>query len=112
MITMNNLETVRTIILVVGWPVLVIGSIYLFIKGRQVYSMVKGSMVGKITKILVVSMMVEMYSLGIVTTAYMYSNVDNGVAIGLPIFAVWFIMFVWSMKTLISATNEVHRMTQ
>jgi len=109
---MNNLETVRTIILAVGWPVLIAGSVYLFIKGRQVYSMVNGSIVGKITKILVVTMMVEMYSLGIVTTAYMFDNVNNGVVVGIPIFAIWFVMFVWAMKTMISATNEVNKMSQ
>lgn len=109
---MNNLETVRTLILVVGWPVLIGGSMYLLVKGRQVYNMVKGSMVGKITKILVVSMIVEMYSLGIVTTAYMYSDVENGVVVGLPIFAVWFVMFVWSMKTLIATADEVHTLAQ
>lgn len=107
---MNNLQTVRTIILVVGWPVLVAGSIYLFVKGRQVYSMVKGSMIGKITKAMVITMLVEMYSLGIVTTAYMYADEKNGVLVGIPIFAIWFVMFIWSMKTLIVARNEIHKM--
>jgi hypothetical protein len=109
---MNNFETVRTLILIIGWPVLIVGSIYLFVKGRQVYNMVKGSMIGKITKTLVVTMMVEMYSLGIVTTAYMYENVNNGVVVGIPIFAIWFVMFIWSMKTLIAARNEIHKMNQ
>ena len=107
---MNNLNTVRTIILVIGWPVLMAGSAYLFIKGRQVYEMVRGSMIGKITKALVITMMVEMYSLGIVTTAFMYENVQKGVIIGIPVFVIWFIMFVWSMKTLIAARNEIHKM--
>jgi hypothetical protein len=109
---MSNLEIVRTIILVVGWPVLIAGSIYLFVKGRQVYSMVKGSMIGKITKAMVITMLVEMYSLGIVTTLYMYENVKNGVLVGVPVFAIWFVMFVWSMKTLIAARNEIHKMNQ
>jgi hypothetical protein len=107
---MNNFETVRTLILFVGWPVLVAGSVYLFIKGRQVYEMVRGSMIGKIVKTLVITMLVEMYSLGIVTTAYMFENVQDGVMVGVPIFSIWFIMFVWSMKTLISARNEIHEM--
>jgi hypothetical protein len=102
----------RTIILVVGWPVLIAGSIYLFIKGRQVYSMVKGSMIGRITKTMVITMLVEMYSLGIVTTAYMFENVTKGVYFGIPIFLIWFIMFVWSMKTLIAARNEIHNMSK
>ena len=109
---MNNFETVRTIILIVGWPVLVAGSVYLFVKGKQVYGMVKGSMIGKITRTMVITMLVEMYSLGIVTTAYMYENVNNGVLLGIPIFLVWFVMFVWSMKTLIAARNEIHNMNK
>jgi hypothetical protein len=84
----------------------------LFVKGRQVYGMVKGSMIGKITKALVITMMVEMYSLGIVTTAYMFENVQNGVTVGIPIFIIWFIMFVWSMKTLVAARNDIHRLNQ
>lgn len=98
--------------MVVGWPVLIAGSIYLFVKGRQVYSMVRGSMIGKITKVLVITMLVEMYSLGVVTTAYMFENVQNGVYFGIPIFLIWFVMFIWSMRTLISARNEVHKMNQ
>ncbi len=109
---MNNLETVRTLILSIGWPVLIAGSIYLFVKGRRVYGMVKGSLVGKITKILVVSMLVGMYSLGIVTTAYMSENVTKGVLLGAPIFVVWFGMFVWAMQTLVSASNEVHKLSE
>ncbi len=109
---MNNFEVMRTIVLIVGWPVVVAGGMYLFIKGRQIYSMVSGSMIGRITKTLVITMMVEMYSLGIVVTAYMFENVENGVLVGVPIFAIWFVMFVWSMKTLISARNEIHQMSQ
>jgi len=109
---MNNLETVRTLILAIGWPVLIGGSVYLFIKGRHVYGMIKGSMVGKITKILVVSMVVEMYSLGIVATAFMFSDVEKGAAVSVPIFVVWFIMFVWSMKSFVTTTNEVQKLAQ
>ena len=109
---MNNFEIMRTTILIIGWPVLIAGSVYLLIKGRQVYNMVKGSMIGKITKTLVATMLVEMYSLGIVTTAYMYADEERGVLVGIPIFLIWFIMFIWSMKTLISARNEVHKMSQ
>lgn len=109
---MNILIVIRTIILAVGWPVLVAGSIYLFVKGREVYSMVKGSLVGKITKALVFTMLVEMYSLGIVTTAYMFENAEKGVIIGIPIFTLWFIMFVWSLRALIKAREEVSKLNQ
>lgn len=109
---MTNFELVRTIILTIGWPVLVIGSVYLFIKGSRVYRMVKGSLVGRITKVLIVTMLVGMYSLGIVTTAYMFGDTTNGVMLGVPIFAVWFVMFVWAVRTLISAANEVRNISE
>jgi hypothetical protein len=67
--------------------------------------MVKGSMIGRITKTLVVTMLVEMYSLGIVCTFYMFSYID-GVYIVLPVFGAWFIVFVWSMKSLLAAQRE------
>ncbi len=105
---MNNL--IMTIILAVGWPVLIIGSIYLFIKGKHVYALVKGSLVGKVVRILVITMMVEMYSLGVVCTAFMYSSARS-VYIVLPIFAVWFVMFVWSMKVLMNAEREARALT-
>lgn len=72
--------------------------------------MVKGSLVGKITKALVFTMIVEMYSLGIVTTAYMFENAEKGVMVGLPIFILWFVVFVWSLLTLIKAKQEVSKL--
>ncbi len=100
---------IRTIILAVGWPVLIGGSIYLFVQGRKVYGMVKGSLVGKITKALIVTMLVEMYSLGIITTAYMLSDI-NAVYPGLGVFAVWFVVFIWTIKTVKEAQDEVKKL--
>jgi hypothetical protein len=105
---MNNL--IMIIILAVGWPVLVIGSIYLFIKGRHVYALVKGSLVGKVVKILVYTMMVEMYSLGAVSTGFMLCS-DTGMYIVLPIFIIWFIMFILTMKVLMNAEREARALT-
>ncbi len=105
---MNNL--IMTIILVVGWPVLIVGSIYLLIKGRHVYALVKGSLVGKVVQILVYTMMIEMYSLGIVSTGFMYCS-PRGMYIVLPVFLIWFIMFIMTMKVLMSAEKEARALT-
>lgn len=102
---MDKLIMVRSIVLLIGWPVLIAGSLYLFFKGRHVYSLVKGSLVGKIIQSLVYTMLVGMYSLGIVSTAYMYSSVDS-VLIIMPIFVIWFVMFILSLKVLINAEKE------
>lgn len=105
-----TLEMTRTIILAIGWPVLVAGSVILFVQGRAVYGMVKNSIVGKITKALVVTMLVEMYSLGIITTMYMLETIE-AVRWGLIVFALWFVVFIWTMKTIRSAQKEVQKMT-
>lgn len=97
---------IRTIVLAVGWPVLVIGSIYLIVKGKAVYKMVKGSLVGKVTRVLVISMLVGMYSLGVVATFLMYCDEEIGVWVVLPIFFAWFVTFVWSLKVLAQAQKE------
>lgn len=100
----------RNFILIVGWPVLIGGSIFLLVRGRAVYRMVKGSLVGKITKVLVTSMLVGMYCLGISATALMYSN-EKMVWLVLPIFLVWFITFAWSLQVLTAAQAVAKKLT-
>lgn len=102
---------VRNLILGIGWPVLIIGSIFLFVKGRSVYSMVKTALIGKITKTLVFTMLIEMYSLGIVCTAYMLES-PNSTYLVFFIFLVWFIVFISSLKVLMRAQDEIKKMTQ
>lgn len=101
----------RTIILAVGWPVLVVGSVYLIIKGWSVYRLVKGSLVGGVTRVLVISMLVGMYSLGIVATALMFCD-ERGVYLVLPIFLVWFVTFVWSLAVLIRAQERAQSLNK
>ncbi|HAB51443.1 MAG TPA: hypothetical protein DCE80_04580 [Ignavibacteriales bacterium] len=99
------MSALRSAILIIGWPVLIFGSIYLVVKGRAVYKMVKGSLVGGVTRALVISMLVGMYSLGIVATALMFCD-ERGVYLVLPIFLVWFVTFVWSLKVLVKAQEK------
>lgn len=107
---MDYLPMIRDLILGIGWPVLVIGSVYLFVKGRGVYRLVKGSLIGKLTKVLVLTILVEMYSLGIVTTALMFCD-ERGIYLGLPVFLVWFIVFILTLKVLGDTRKEVDKMT-
>ena len=100
----------RNIILLIGWPVLIAGSIYIFVKGKSVYQLVKGSLIGKLTKVLVTTVLVEMYSLGIVTTALMFCD-QRGVFLGIPIFAVWFVVFLATLKVLRDARREAEKLT-
>jgi len=107
---MNNLTMVRDLVLVIGWPILVAGSIYIFVKGRGVYKLVKGSLIGKLTKTLVVTVLVEMYSLGIVCTAFMFDDERSSYLV-VPIFFVWFIMFLATLKVLRNAKKEAEKIT-
>lgn len=108
---MDYLIMMRNLILGIGWPVLIIGSIFLFVKGRGVYNMVKTAIIGKITKTLVFTMLIEMYSLGIVCTAYMLTS-PNSTYLVFFIFLVWFIVFISSLRVLMKAEAEIKKMTQ
>jgi len=101
---------IRDIILGIGWPVLIGGSIYIFARGSGVYKMVKGSLVGNLTKTLVFSVLVEMYSLGIVSTAYMFAD-ERGTYWVIPVFVIWFISFVATIKVLRQAKAEADKLT-
>ena len=103
-------DFIRNLILIIGWPVLVFGSVMLFIRGRAVFVLVKGSLVGKITKTLVITMLVSMYSLGIVATFYLFSC-DFSVYIVLPVFIAWFITFAMSFVTLKKAKEETEKLS-
>ncbi|MDO8592625.1 MAG: hypothetical protein Q7R92_02520 [bacterium] len=104
------LTLIRSLILIIGWPILIGGSILLFVRGRAVYKLVKGSLVGKIAMVLVYTMLVEMYSLGIVSTAYMFSD-SKSVYLVLPVFLAWFAVFVWSLRVLIAAGQEAKKIS-
>jgi len=106
-----NLELLRNIILIIGWPVLIILSIYVFIQGKKTYQLVRDSLIGKITKVLVFTMLIEMYSLGIVCTFYMYADAV-GVYVVLPVFIIWFISFIWTIKILNKSSKEAQKISQ
>lgn len=84
-------ELLRTIILVMGWPVLIVGSVFLIYKSYRFYRDVQKTVVGKLVIAMVTGWLISMYSLGIVATAYMVTDVQRGVSVVLPIFIVWFV---------------------
>ncbi|MBI3335288.1 MAG: HAMP domain-containing histidine kinase [Candidatus Portnoybacteria bacterium] len=88
------METIRTLILITGWPILIGGSIFLVYRSLKFYRDVGKIIWGKVVLLMVVGWLVSMYSLGITATAYMFDNVRNGVIVVLPIFFVWFITMV------------------
>ncbi len=99
---------ISILILAIGWPILIMGSIYVFIQGRRVYNLVKGSLIGNLTKTLVLTVLVEMYSLGIVCTAFMFCD-QRSVYLIFPVFLIWFIVFLKSLKVLRQAKIEAEK---
>jgi hypothetical protein len=50
-----------------------------------------------------------MYSLGVVTTALMFCD-ERGIYLGLPVFLIWFVVFIMTLKVLGNARKEVDKM--
>lgn len=82
----------------------------MFVQGREVYGLVRGALIGQVTRALVWSMLSGMYCLGVVATFLMYADENVGVWIVLPIFVIWFGFFVWSLKVLLAAKKETQKM--
>lgn len=101
-------ETIQNLILFFAWPILVIFCLIIFVKGLNVYRLVQNSLVGKVTKALVYTILVDISSLGIITALYIISQPEN-TNIVLAVFVVWLIIFIWSLKTLGSAKKELRK---
>lgn len=72
-----------------GWPVLVLGSIFIFYLVYKFYLDVKGVVFGRLTMIMVSGWIFTMYCLGIAATVAMYLDVKIGVTVVFPIFVAW-----------------------
>lgn len=84
-----TLESIRSLILIISWPILVVASIYVIVKGCFFYYDVKESSFGKLVLASFTGWLITMYSLGIVTTSYMLRDV-TAVRVVFPIFLAWF----------------------
>lgn len=89
--------------------VLVVGSLYLIVEGYKVHKLFAESIVGKLVKALVVVFLIELYSLGIVTYAFMFFY-PKGVVVLLPIVALWIVSLVFAIFAIRSAKLEVAKL--
>lgn len=85
------MELLRNLILAIGWPVLIIGSIFIMNTALRFYRNVGRTVIGKLVVWMVIGWLVSMYSLGVTATAFMLINLERGVPIVFPIFILWFI---------------------
>ncbi len=86
--------------------VLVLGSFYLIVEGYKVHKLFADSIVGKLVKALVVVYLIELYSLGIVSYAFMFFYA-KGLSVLLPIVLLWIISLVFAIFAIRSAKKEV-----
>jgi hypothetical protein len=86
--------------------VLVLGSFYLIVEGYKVHKLFADSIVGKLIKALVVVFLIELYSLGIVSYAFIFFY-PKGTLVLLPIVILWIISLVFAIFAIKSAKQEV-----
>lgn len=86
--------------------VLGIGSIYLIVEGYRVHKLFAESIVGKLVKALVVVFLIELYSLGVVSYAFLFFY-SKGAVVLLPIVALWIISLFFAIFAIRSAKKEV-----
>ncbi len=87
----SNYEIIKSAILYVGWPMLIIGSAYIAYQAYLFYVRLGRTPIAKLVAVFTVSTIVTMYSLGFVATMFLMVDTINGVTYVLPIFSIWFI---------------------
>ncbi|MEK7161707.1 MAG: hypothetical protein AAB729_03390 [Patescibacteria group bacterium] len=86
--------------------VLVLGSIYLIVEGYKVHKLFAESIVGKLVKALVVVFLIELYSLGVVSFAFMFFY-SQGAVVLFPIVLLWIVSLGFAVFAIRSAKQEV-----
>ncbi len=89
-----------------GFAILIVGSIYLIIEAMRVHRLFANSIVGRLVKTLVVVVVIELYSLGVVSYA-LINFFSRGVAMLLPIVGLWILCVIYAAYAVRSARTEV-----
>lgn len=89
--------------------VLVAGSVYLIVEGYRVNKIFAESIVGRLVKILVVVLLVQLYSLGIVCYAFLIFSKKGSVVL-LPIVLLWIVSLGFAIYGVRSAKSEVTKL--
>lgn len=84
-----NFEIIRDLILISGWPILIISSIFMSIKLFSFCMSENNVVLKRLIFILVIGLLVSMYGLAVVATVFMINSVVLGVLVVLPVFIVW-----------------------
>lgn len=89
-----DFEIIRTLILGIGWPVLIIGSIFILHLALKFYHGVHKTPMGKLVLWMSISTIISMYVLAIFATGFMIVNLKIGVFVVFPLFFVWAASFI------------------
>ncbi len=90
---------------------LIFGSAYLIVEGYKVHKIFTESVVGRLVKTLVVVLLIQLYSLGIVTYAFLTFS-SKGAVILLPIVFLWMVSLVIAIFAVRGAKQEVFKLTK
>ncbi len=85
---------------------LVLGSIYLIIEGYKVHKLFADSIVGQLVKTLVVVLIIQLYSLGIVCFAFLIFYA-KGIWVLFPIVILWMICLLFAILAVRLAKKQV-----
>ncbi len=89
-----------------GFIILVVGSVYLIIEAAMVQRLFANSIVGRLVKTLVIVVIIELYSLGVVSYAFL-NFFQRGVFMLLPIVGLWILCVIYSIYAVRAARKEV-----
>ncbi len=89
-----------------GFSILVLGSIYLIVEAVRVHRLFADSIIGRLVKTLVVVVIIELYSLGVVSYAFI-NFFTKGIYMLLPIVGLWILCVIYSAYAVRSARTEV-----
>jgi hypothetical protein len=95
----------------IGIGILIVGSIYLIALGMMVQKIFVDSIVGRLVKTLMVVVLIELYSLGLVCYA-LVRFYPNGIIFILPIIFLWIISLTYAIFAIRGAKQEVTKLTK
>lgn len=88
---------------------LVVGTAYLIIEGVRVNKLFAESIVGRLVRTLVVVVIIELYSVAIVTYAYLVFY-PEGVLFIMPIMLLWVVSLVYAIFAVRAAKQQVTKL--
>lgn len=89
-----------------GFVILVLGSAYLVAEAVQVHRLFAESIIGRLVKTLVVVVLIELWSLGVVTYAF-WIFYKQGLYMLLPIVAMWIMCVIYSIYAVKAARGKL-----